>query len=210
MAKKRARKRRAWNKGLEIGKRDGFTPDQANRIRAFSQIVAPPGSEIWLSSLWESIRCCTDKTYSLSLSGMCSVAMVQSVLLLRLRARGECRQCDAPCPTYSQRCLRKGSLRPADRWRVTVRRAARKKRKPDDGASIFKDGRKPPSIGRCLARLCAGCGDIQGSRRGGTALMITARLHLHLSLATNNAAERALVRAAEHAVSASRLPTPSP
>jgi hypothetical protein len=35
-----------------------------------------------------------------------------------------------------------------DRWRVTVRRAAREKRKPDDGASIFKDGRKPPSITR--------------------------------------------------------------
>jgi integrase len=33
MAKKRARKRQAWNKGLEIGKRDGFTPDQVKRIR---------------------------------------------------------------------------------------------------------------------------------------------------------------------------------
>ena len=34
MAKKRARKRRAWNKGLEVGKRDGFTPDQVKRIRS--------------------------------------------------------------------------------------------------------------------------------------------------------------------------------
>src|SRR6202048_1724612 len=33
MAKKRARKRRAWNKGLEVGKRDGFTTDQVKRIR---------------------------------------------------------------------------------------------------------------------------------------------------------------------------------
>src|SRR6202047_3374620 len=33
MAKKRAPKRRAWNKGLEVGKRDGFTPDQVKRIR---------------------------------------------------------------------------------------------------------------------------------------------------------------------------------
>ena len=32
MAKKRAPKRRAWNKGLEVGKRDGFTPDQVKRI----------------------------------------------------------------------------------------------------------------------------------------------------------------------------------
>ena len=33
MAKKRAPKRRAWNKGLEVGKRDGFMPDQVKRIR---------------------------------------------------------------------------------------------------------------------------------------------------------------------------------
>ena len=33
MAKKQARKRQAWNKGLEVGKRDGFTPDQVKRIR---------------------------------------------------------------------------------------------------------------------------------------------------------------------------------
>jgi integrase len=34
MAKKRVRKRQAWNKGLEVGKRDGFTPDQVKRIRS--------------------------------------------------------------------------------------------------------------------------------------------------------------------------------
>ena len=33
MAKKRVRKRQAWNKGLEVGKRDGFTPDQVKQIR---------------------------------------------------------------------------------------------------------------------------------------------------------------------------------
>src|ERR1700732_781474 len=33
MAKKRARKRQVWNKGLEVGKRDGFTPAQVKRIR---------------------------------------------------------------------------------------------------------------------------------------------------------------------------------
>ena len=27
-------KRRAWNKGLEVGKKDAFTPDQVKRIRA--------------------------------------------------------------------------------------------------------------------------------------------------------------------------------
>jgi integrase len=33
MAKKRVRKRQAWNKGLEVGKRDGFTPRQVKQIR---------------------------------------------------------------------------------------------------------------------------------------------------------------------------------
>jgi len=33
MAKKRVGKRQAWNKGLEVGKRDGFRPDQVKRIR---------------------------------------------------------------------------------------------------------------------------------------------------------------------------------
>jgi site-specific recombinase XerD len=32
--KKFAAKRRPWNKGLEVGKRDGFTPEQVKRIRS--------------------------------------------------------------------------------------------------------------------------------------------------------------------------------
>src|ERR1700730_10643004 len=43
MAKKRAPKRRAWNKGLEIGKRDGFTPDQVKRIRRLLADRGVPG-----------------------------------------------------------------------------------------------------------------------------------------------------------------------
>jgi hypothetical protein len=31
--KKIAVKRQAWNKGLQVGKRDGFTPAQVKRIR---------------------------------------------------------------------------------------------------------------------------------------------------------------------------------
>src|SRR5467141_3848079 len=38
--KKRAAKRRAWNKGLEIGQRDAFTPAQVKRIR---QVLAGRG-----------------------------------------------------------------------------------------------------------------------------------------------------------------------
>src|SRR5208337_1767291 len=75
--------------------------------------MASPGSEIWLSSRRQLIPCCTDKTCSLSLLGMCSAAMVQSVPLLRLGARGECHRCDAPYPTHPQRRLKNGSLRPA-------------------------------------------------------------------------------------------------
>jgi len=33
MAKKRAAKSRAWNKGIELGQKDAFTPDQVKRIR---------------------------------------------------------------------------------------------------------------------------------------------------------------------------------
>jgi integrase/recombinase XerD len=43
MAKKRARKRQAWNKGLAIGKRDGFTPDQVKRIRRLLADRGIPG-----------------------------------------------------------------------------------------------------------------------------------------------------------------------
>jgi hypothetical protein len=33
MAKKRAAKRRAWNKGIELGQKDAFTSDQVKQIR---------------------------------------------------------------------------------------------------------------------------------------------------------------------------------
>jgi integrase len=40
MAKKRAPKRQAWNKGLEVGQKDAFTPAQVKRIR---QVLADRG-----------------------------------------------------------------------------------------------------------------------------------------------------------------------
>ena len=40
MAKKRAAKWKAWNKGIELGQKDAFTPDQAKRIR---QVLARRG-----------------------------------------------------------------------------------------------------------------------------------------------------------------------
>src|SRR6476646_9620567 len=43
MAKKRARKRQVWNKGLEVGKRDGFTPAQVKRIRSLLADRGAPG-----------------------------------------------------------------------------------------------------------------------------------------------------------------------
>jgi integrase len=43
MAKKRAPKRQAWNKGLEVGKRDGLTPDQVKRIRRHLADRGVPG-----------------------------------------------------------------------------------------------------------------------------------------------------------------------
>jgi site-specific recombinase XerD len=43
MAKKRAPKRQAWNKGLEVGKRDGFTSNQVKRIRGLLADRGVPG-----------------------------------------------------------------------------------------------------------------------------------------------------------------------
>src|SRR4051794_5858587 len=41
--KRIATKRRAWNKGLEVGKRDAFTPAQVKRIRALLTDRGVPG-----------------------------------------------------------------------------------------------------------------------------------------------------------------------
>jgi hypothetical protein len=43
MAKKRAAKRRPWNKGIETGKKDAFTPDQVKRIRHVLASRGAPG-----------------------------------------------------------------------------------------------------------------------------------------------------------------------
>ena len=113
MAKKRAAKRQVWNKGLEVGKRDGFTPDQVKRIRGLLADRGVPGlRDLALFSVVIDTML-HGRDLLLSLLGMYSVAMVQSGPLLRLHARGECQQCDAPCPRYPQRRLKNGSLRPA-------------------------------------------------------------------------------------------------
>jgi site-specific recombinase XerD len=41
--KRVATKHRVWNKGLKVGKRDGFTPDQVRRIRNFLADRGGPG-----------------------------------------------------------------------------------------------------------------------------------------------------------------------
>ena len=113
MAKKRAPKRRAWNKGLEVGKRDGFTPDQVKRIRGLLANRGVPGlRDLALFST----------AIDTMLHGQDLLPLVVGDVqrrdgsigpLLRLHARGECQQCDAPCPRHPQRRLKNGSLRPA-------------------------------------------------------------------------------------------------
>ena len=102
MAKKRVRKRQAWNKGLEVGKRDGFTPDQVKQIRGLLADRGVRGLRD-LALFSTAIDTMLHGQDLLLLLGMCSVAMVQSARLLRLRARGECHQCGAPCPGHRQR-----------------------------------------------------------------------------------------------------------
>ena len=43
MVKKQGAKRWPWNKGLEVGKRDGFTPAQVKRIRNLLANRGVPG-----------------------------------------------------------------------------------------------------------------------------------------------------------------------
>jgi hypothetical protein len=43
LKKKVAAKRQAWNKGLQVGKRDGFTPAQVKRIRGVLRDRGVPG-----------------------------------------------------------------------------------------------------------------------------------------------------------------------
>ena len=113
MAKKRAPKRRVWNKGLEVGKRDGFTPNQVKRIRGLLAARGVPGlRDLALFST----------AIDTMLHGQDLLALVVGDVQRRdgsmrpvievARAR-ECHQCDAPCPTHPQRRLRNGSLRPA-------------------------------------------------------------------------------------------------
>lgn len=51
MARKSAAQRRAWNKGIELGQNDAFTPDQVKRIREVLARRGDQGSEISLAVL---------------------------------------------------------------------------------------------------------------------------------------------------------------
>ena len=51
-------KRRAWNKGIELGQKDAFTSDQVKQFERSSNAAETRGSEIWLFSRWRSIPCC--------------------------------------------------------------------------------------------------------------------------------------------------------
>ena len=50
MAKKRAGKSRAWNKGIELGQKDAFTSDQVKRIQMPS-LGGECGSDLALFSV---------------------------------------------------------------------------------------------------------------------------------------------------------------
>ena len=113
MAKKQARKRQAWNKGLEVGKRDGFTPDQVKRIRGLLADRGVRGlRDLALFSTAIDTMLHGQDLLSLVV-GMCKVAMAQSVKLLKFGAQEACRQCGAPCPGHPRRRSKDGSLRPA-------------------------------------------------------------------------------------------------
>ena len=81
--KKIAVKRQVWNKGLQIGKRDGFTPAQVKRFRSVlrDRGIAGVRDLALFSTAIDTMR--TDITCSRLLSETYRVGMVQSVHLLR-------------------------------------------------------------------------------------------------------------------------------
>src|ERR1700736_1989936 len=113
MAKKRAPKRQVWNKGLEVGKRDGFTPDQVKRIR---DLLADRG----VTGLRDLALFST--AIDTMLHGQDLLPLVVGDVQRRdgsirpvievARARGM-PAVRSPCPRHPQRRLKNGSLRPA-------------------------------------------------------------------------------------------------
>jgi len=95
--KKISAKRQVWNKGLEVGKRDGFTPNQVKRIRGLLADRGAPG----LRDLALFSTAIDTMLHGQDLLKLV-VADVQGrnefAHLLRLRARGDHHHCDAPCP----------------------------------------------------------------------------------------------------------------
>lgn len=108
MAKKGAAKRRPWNKGLEMGQKDAFTPAQVKRIRQVLVDRGVPGlRDLALFSLAIDTML-QGRNYSISLLKTCGALTVRFAQLLRSHAQGESRRSDAPCPRQRQARLESG------------------------------------------------------------------------------------------------------
>src|ERR1700730_18709730 len=97
--------------GMEQGPRDrtkGCVHASASEANStiYSRTVGAGGSEIWLSSRWQSTPCCRDRNYSLLRTWR--LPMAQFAQLSRSRAHGESLRSDAPCPRRQHRHLENG------------------------------------------------------------------------------------------------------
>ena len=108
MAKKRIVKKPAWNKGLEVGQKDAFTPAQVKRIR---QLLADRGvqglRDLALFSVAIDTMLQGPELLNLTLK---DVAFANGTIAQpsRSRAHGESLRSDAPCPRRQHRHLENG------------------------------------------------------------------------------------------------------
>ena len=105
MVKKRAAKWRAWNKGIELGQKDAFTPEQAKRIRQVLARREVPGlRDLALFSVAIDTMLQGPELLNLTVKDV----RVKFAQLLRSHAADESRRSDAPCPRYQQTHLENG------------------------------------------------------------------------------------------------------
>ena len=123
-SKKRiAVKRQVWNKGLQVGKREGFTPAQVKRIRHVLMARGVSGlRDLALFQVAIDTMLHGSDLFNLTVKEV-SFPTVKFVQLSKSRAGAECRRSDAPFPKRQPAHLENGSPRLARSVQITFSQA---------------------------------------------------------------------------------------
>ena len=124
MAKKRSAKWRAWNKGLVLGQKDAFTPDQVKRIRRMLARRGDDGlRDLALFSVAIDTMLQGPELLNLAVKDVLqSDGKVRTVI--EVAAAGESQQSDASCPRHRQTPFENGLRCPAKNARIMFSPAA--------------------------------------------------------------------------------------